>query len=187
MKTTSMKLIVVIIFAMMNLHLFAQSEQKTNLPIDETSKLITYAKVQEVSGAGKDSLYNKALSWCMNYFVNPADVVREKDQEQGKIVCKARFKVMNPIDKKGVATDGGLVQYTLKLMFKDGRYKYELTEFNWKQSSYYPCEKWMEKTNQYYKPEFDYYLTQLDEKAKEIIAALTKAMISKGPVKKDDW
>ena len=45
----------------------------------------------------------------------------------------------------------------------------------------------MEKTNQNYKPEFDYYLTQLDEKAKEIIAALTKAMISKGPVKKDDW
>ena len=186
MKVFNSKLNIIPVFVMMQLNLFAQG-QKSSLPIDEASKLITYTKVQEMSGAGKDSLYNKAFEWCMNYFVNPADVIREKNQQDGKIVCKARFKVMNPADKKGVVTEGGVVQYTLNLMFKEGRYKCELTEFNWKQTSYYPCEKWMDTANQYYKPEFETFLTQLDEKAKEIISALNKHMLSKGLVKKDDW
>lgn len=165
----------------------AQDSQKAKLPIDETTKLITYEKVQEISGVDKDSLYDKALNWCLTYFVNPNDVIREKDKEKGNIICKARFRIMNPADKKGFATDGGSVQYTLKLFFKDGKYKYEITEFNWKQTSYYPCEKWMDTSNQYYKPEFDYYLTQIDDKVKEISSSLAKAMMLKAPVKKDDW
>ena len=187
MKQYINKWLVVLIMTLPAFNSIAQENQKVKLPIDETTKLITYAKVQEISGARKDSLYRKAMSWCLSYFVNPNDVIREKDEADGKILCKARFKIMNPADKKGFATEGGSVQYTLKLLFKDGRYRMEFTEFNWKQTSYYPCEKWMDTANQYYKPEFEFYLTQLDEKVKEITAALTKSMLEKGPSKKDDW
>lgn len=165
----------------------AQDNQKAKLPIDETTKLISYVKIQEVNNASKDSLYDKAMNWCLTYFVNPNDVIREKDKEKGTVTCKARFKIMNPADKKGFATEGGSVMYTLKLLFKDGKYKYEFTEFNWKQASYYPCEKWMDASNQYYKPEFEYYLSQIDVKVKEISIAFAKAMMMKAPPKKDDW
>lgn len=158
------------------------------MPLDEKTKLITYTKVKEITGVSKEDLYKRALSWANTYFKNPADVIREQDIEQGKIVCKARFKVMNLPDKKGFSTEGGVVQYTLNLQFKDGRYKYDFTEFNWKQPSYYPAEKWLDTTNAYYKPEFDFYLKQVDDTAKEIIKDLDKGMRA-NPVtdKKDDW
>ncbi|MEP7263275.1 MAG: DUF4468 domain-containing protein [Bacteroidota bacterium] len=165
---------------------FAQTAAP-KLPVDESTKLITYTKVVELNGAGKDSLYNKALKWCNSYFKNPGEVIREKDQEAGKIICKPRFKVMNPENKEGVATDGGIVQYTLTLQFKDGRYKYVMTEFNWKQASNYPVEKWMDVANDYYKPEYSYYLKQVDDKVSEIVSSLQQGMNSKGEIKKDDW
>lgn len=177
--------ITIIVFSTLNLQ--AQTAHKNSLPVDDATKLITYVKVQEVNGAGKDSLYNKALKWCMEYFINPNDVIREKDDVNGKIVCKARFKVMKPADKFGVAKEGGLVQYTLTLEFKDGRFRYEFTGFNWKQQSYYACEKWMDTSSQYYLPEFEAYLLQVDDRVKEISSSLIRSMTAKSPEKRKDW
>lgn len=146
------------------------------MPLDDKTKLISYTKVKDVTGVSKEGLYKRALSWANTYYKNPTDVIREQDIEQGKIVCKARFKIMNPPDKKGFSTEGGVAQYTLNLQFKEGRYKYDLTEINWKQPSYYPVEKWMNVENASYKPEFDFYLQQVDDTAKEIISSLDKAM-----------
>ena len=165
----------------------AQTKATAKLPIDETSKLVTYAGVVEIAGIKADSLYNRALIWANTYFKNPADVIREKDQEAGKIVCKARYKIMNPPDKTGFQSEGGVVMYTMNLMFKDGRYRYEITEINWKQASYYPVEKWMDTENAYYKPEFASYLQQVDEKSKELVKDLDKGMKTTAPKKKDDW
>ena len=157
------------------------------LPTNDESKLITYEKVQEVAGVDQGELYRRALQWCMTYFKNPADVIREKDSLDGKIVCKARFKISNPADKKGLATDAGQVQYTLNLMFKDGRYRYILTEFNWKGQSYYPIERWMDTEAQSYKTVFNHYLQQTDDKAKELLKDLDKAMKTAEVVKTDEW
>lgn len=164
------------------------ADAQTKLPLDESTKLISYTKVNTLTGVEKDDLYARGMAWASTYYKNPADVIREKAEAEGKMVCKARFKVMNPADKKGVATEGGVVQYTLNLQFKNGRYKYEFTEFNWKQQSYYPVEKWMDTANAYYKPEFEFYLQQVDSTAKEIISSLDKAMKT-NPVtdKKDNW
>lgn len=79
---------------------------------------------------------------------------------------------MNPADKKGLATDAGNVMYTLTLQFKEGRYRYELTDFNWKQQSYYACERWMDKTKASYEPKFDYYLQQVNSTAGEVLKSL---------------
>ena len=71
----------------------AQDNQKAKLPIDETTKLITYVKVQEINGASKDSLYDKAMNWCLTYFVNPNDVIREKDKEKGRSASERRGRI----------------------------------------------------------------------------------------------
>ena len=158
------------------------------LPVDEKTQLISYNKVNEVANVSKDELYKRALNWANTFYKNPSDVIRENNMEEGKIVCKARYKIMNPADKKGFSNEAGVAMYMLNLQFKDGRYKYDITEINWKQQSYYPIEKWMDTKNASYKPEFDFYLKQVDDMSKEIISSLNKAMRT-NPVsdKKDDW
>jgi hypothetical protein len=177
---------IILLFSILYISASAQ-EKRSSLPVDATTKLITYTKVVELKGVTKDSLFNKALAWCNTFYNNPGDVIREQDKAGGKIECKARFKVQNPPDKKGLATDGGVVQYTLTLQFKEGRYKYLLTEYNWKQTSYYPIEKWMDTSNQYYKPEFEHYLQEVDNETKEITASLEKFMQTPQVKVKEDW
>jgi len=169
------------------IYIEALAQGKAKLPIDETTKKITFTSVSELPGISKDSLHTKAIAWCHEYFVNPTEVIRENNRKEGKIVCKPRFKIMNPADKKGTITEGGNVQYTLILQFKDGKYRYTMTDYNWKQPSYYEAEKWMDTENQYYKPEFEYYLQQIDEQANETSKNLHEFMAAKKPVKNDDW
>lgn len=164
-----------------------QIQQAPKLPVDEKTGLITYSKVNEVNGANAGTLYQRALEWANKYYKNPTDVIRERDSVGGSLLCKARFKIMNPADKKGLATDAGNVMYTLKIQLKDGRYRYELTEINWKQQSYYPCERWTDKTAATYKPAFDYYLEQTDATAREVIKSLEKAMSAAPVSKSDEW
>ena len=171
-----------------NLCLAQTVKSTVKLPIDETSKLITYTKVIDATNQMKDILFDRALAWAHGYYKNPADVIREQNKEEWKIVCKGRYKFSNPADKKGFATDAGLIQYTLTLLFKDGKIKYTLSETNWKQTSYYACEKWMDASSQYYKTEFEFYLQQLDSNSKEILKSLEKECLNPKTEKaKDNW
>ncbi|MBK9318116.1 MAG: hypothetical protein IPM91_04300 [Bacteroidetes bacterium] len=77
--------------------------------------------------------------------------------------------------------------YTLTLQFKEGRYRYELTDFNWKQQSYYACERWMDKTKASYEPKFDYYLQQVNSTAGEVLKSLEKSISTAPSAKTDDW
>lgn len=158
------------------------------LPVDPITHLITYEAVTQVQGATTEVLYKRAFDWFNSYYKNPTEVIRENDIENGKIVGKPRFRISNPPDKEGTKTDAGLVQYTITVGVKDGRFKYELTEFNWKQTSYYPLERWMDTKAQTYTPVYNHYLTQTDDYVKEMIKNLKRAMMSDKPVKdKDNW
>jgi hypothetical protein len=165
-------------------------DQKPFCPIDNETRLITYDKVvtlTDLKESKKDDLYNKALAWANAFYKNPTDVIREKNQEAGKIVCKARFKIQNEKDKSGFASDAGVVQYTLTLMVKDGRYRYQISAFNWKQLSYYPIERWLDASSPSYNPSYAYYLIQVNDYAYSLIADLEKFMAAKKKEKKDDW
>lgn len=153
------------------------------MPIDSITKLITYTNVIHVRGETKTVLYNRALNWFNTFYKNPTEVIREKNENQ--IVGKARFKIMNPPPEKGTQTQAGVVQYTFKTFFKDGRYKYEITNINWKQTSYYPIEKWMDKESVSYVPKYDYYLKQVDDYIKDTISKFVTSM-KKAPAKKKD-
>ena len=159
-----------------------------SLPLDSITHLVTYEKVVPVQGASREVLYKRALEWFNAYYKNPTEVIRENDVEKGRITGKPRFKIYNPADKEGTKTDAGTVQYTITLAVKEGKFKYELTEFNWKQPSYYALERWMDTKAQMYTPVYNHYLTQTDEAVKELIKNLKSAMMSDKPVKdKDNW
>lgn len=180
---------ITLLFAILVNCVFAQKDFKASkIPLSEETKLFTYNKVVEVPTTSKVDLYDRAFAWLSVYYKNPADVLKEKDRDAGMMLLKARFKISNMVDKKsGVATAGGDVQYTLKLDFKEGKFRYTLTDINWKQLSYFPAERWMDKSNQYYSPNWDYYLSQTDEACKKVVADLEKAISTAKAEKKDEW
>ncbi|MBL0340256.1 MAG: DUF4468 domain-containing protein [Bacteroidetes bacterium] len=172
-------------------HLAAQKNKQPivipDLPIDTTTGLYSYTKVVEVAGKNKTELYNKAFAWANTYYKNPADVIREKNAEEGKLLIKARYKIYNEADKKGVITAAGDVMYSLTINIKDGKYRYEITKINWQQTSMFPIERWKDTASSSFNSAYPYYLKQTDEKIKEIIAALEKGMKAESKDKKDDW
>lgn len=157
------------------------------MPIDGDSKLITYTEVVDVPGTSKSELYDRLLSWFNTFYKNPADVIREKDAENGRITGKARFKITNAPDKTGLKTDAGLVMYTITVNTKDSKFKYSISEINWKQPSYYPIERWTDKTSQMYSKNFDYYLFATDEYLRDTIGKLIETMKTAPKKKADDW
>lgn len=158
------------------------------LPVDADSKKITFEEVVDVPGASSGELYSRAMAWFKTYYKNPGEVIRENDSIKHSIMGKPRFRISNPPDKEGTKTDAGLVQYTISVAAKDGRFKYVLTDFNWKQNSYYAIEKWYDTALPSYTPAMTEYLLQTDNYAKTTIADLKNAVMNEKKEKsKDDW
>ena len=157
------------------------------LPVDSITKLITYEGVLEAR-ASAPMPCTSARSPGSAAFTKPRRSDPRNDSIKLKITGKPRFKIYNAPDKTGLKTEAGLVQYTITLAVKDGRFRYELTEFNWKQLSYYPCERWMDTKSQTYLPVYNDYLTQVDGYVKDLVAKLHEAMTHEKPVKdRDNW
>jgi len=177
-------------FAFSVMHIYAQKQQPVTpqLPVDTITHKITYEAVTDVKDAKADVLYKRAMAWFKSYYPNPTEVIRENDSLKFKISGKPRFKIYNPADKTGLKTDGGLVQYTITVACKDGRFRYELTDYNWKTISYYAIEKWFDTKNQYYTPAMAEYLSQVDIYSRATIKSLMDAMAKEKPVKdRDNW
>lgn len=166
---------------------FSIAQENTSLPLDAKTGLITFTKVNTIATVPASELFQRGLNWASTFYKNPTDVIRERDSVSGSLVCKARFKIMNPADKKHPTTDAGNVMYTLSIQLKEGRYRYELTAINWKQQSYYPAERWMDRKATTYQPVFESYLQQTEAEINKVLLSLEKAMSTPTAAKKDDW
>lgn len=156
------------------------------MPVDESTGLITYAATEQVTGS-RAELFNRALGWANGFYKNPNEVIREKDAAAGRLVIKGRYRISNEPDKKGVATQAGNVMYTLTMEFKDGRYRYTISNFNWQQTSAFPIERWMETDSPSYTKNYPYYLVQTDDTMRELEKNLKKAMATAEKAKSSDW
>ncbi len=180
-------------FVLMSLVLVAFGQKKgkpdltaPEMPVDQTTKLITYTGVVQQQGTSEE-LYNKALNWAKSYFKNAERVIKTKDATNHKLVFHPLFKVLNPPDRKGIQTMGGIVSYFMTVECRDGRYKFTINKFAWKQPSYYPCEKWMDTTAGTYQKRFGFFLQQLDKEANKVSTDLKKAMGNATAKKNDNW
>lgn len=82
------------------------------------------------SDLSKDVLYDRGYNWVVSVFRNPQKVVQIKDKEGGKIVCKGYFEYTPENDIwNGYEATTGYIHFTVKLFFKDGRYKYIFSDF----------------------------------------------------------
>ena len=168
-----------LLLTIFSISLFAQN--KGSLPIDEETGLITYQEVVEEEGTKKE-YFNRAIGWINGFYKNPVDVTKTRDPESGIIKGIHRFKIKNT-DEDGDTSDAGVVQYNFVLQFKDGRYRYTLTEFVLRQASKIPAEKWLNKSD----PQSKSYLKQIDKFAQNWITDLKKGMKPKVEKKDDEW
>jgi len=157
--------------------------EQPKFTINDQTKMITYTEVVQIAGT-PDKLYDKGLSWFKTYYKNPTNVIRKQDKTNYKILGKARIRILNPPNKKGLKTMAGIVLYTIKLEFKDGKYRYIIDDINLKQTSKYPIERWLADKGPYYNPKNNFYLQQIDEYMKKTIEDLKKFMSK--PQKQDN-
>jgi len=172
-----------LVFTLLGLFIYSSSFSQ-DMPVNEDTKLITYSEVVKVEGTA-DALYKKAHKWFFSYYKNPNNVVKES--ANNKIVARPRFKILNPPDKKGIKTMGGVVLYTFTIFFKDGRYKYTITNIEWKQPSKYPIERWMDKSAPSYKEKYAHYLLQVDTEIKKTIASIQKSLAQGEKKPEEEW
>ena len=155
------------------------------IPIDSVTKKITYTEVVQQPGS-RDTLYNRALHWCNIFFKNPQEVTKVRDKESGKVEGISRFKLYNAPSKDGTKTDGGVVQFTFTIECKENKYRYKITDMNMKSVSYQPLEKWLNKKDPYYTPQWDDYLAQVDKYMQDFVKSLKKGMTEAKKVN-DNW
>lgn len=94
------------------------------LPIDPDTHLVAYTGVVEVPGATQAQLYSRAYEWVAKNFNSAQSVIQMQDKESGKIIAKGVIKAF--IKKY----DSGYNSFTLSLYLKDGKYKYDITNFS---------------------------------------------------------
>ena len=185
MKISALMLITALPFTVL-----AQKKGELTWPemnIDPSTKLITYTDVPEVAGATATELYDRAFKWGQDYYKNFGEKLRKQDKEGGEIEIFNRFPIF-AYDKKGVKTNSrqGLAQYTLTLRFRDGRYKYTLTDLNLKSTSYEPLEPWLDPESPNAE-NHSYYLTDIDAEITETIKSMTEAIATDPKKATDDW
>lgn len=151
---------------------------------DEETNLIIYQDVVEVEGSA-DNLYLRALDWINGYFPNPSRVTRTRDRDNGEITGLHQFPITYMEDE--VESDVGRVMYSFTLEFKEGRYRYTITDFVLRKASRFPVENWLDKNDPNYLPRWNDYLHQVDDFSESWIESLKKGMEPKPEVKEDDW
>lgn len=90
--------------------------------IDEKTGKYAKSGVVEVEGISKDDMYTKALEWIALNYKDAGAVIQFQDKESGKIIVKGAWTSFRWMKE-------GLMKHTLVLAFRDGRFKYDYTDF----------------------------------------------------------
>ena len=94
----------------------------------QTDTALTYSNIVQVdSGLKANELYNRALTWIAENYKDSKSVLEVQDKEAGELIGKGALQY------KGTyylgSSIGGWVNYELKILVKDGRYKFVFTDF----------------------------------------------------------
>lgn len=170
-----------------------------DFPIDTGTKKITYSEVIRLdTSISKTELYSAAKEWFAKTYKSATDVIQYAEKDEGKIVGRALFKV-NFKTIFGTDYPGGHINYTISIYTKDGRYKYEITDFyhvgmlteSGRIPDGGPCEDLIHETKGFmgnsYKKTYLLFLIQLDENMKALIDSLKKEMTERRLDEKSDW
>lgn len=96
---------------------------------DRISPALAFTEVVQVDSIlSSKELYQRARSWFAESYRSAQDVIQMDDKENGKIIGKGSIKYNSNVF---IASEGtrGWIRYTISIQVKDGRYRYEITDF----------------------------------------------------------
>jgi hypothetical protein len=92
------------------------------LPTDPDTHLVDYSAVVEVAGATQDQLYTRAYDWVTKtYAATAASALQDKE--------KGRLTVQGTTHPHYRGNEFGIVTHTFSIYVKEGKYKYDFTNF----------------------------------------------------------
>jgi len=160
---------------------------------------LIYTDVVQVDSVSKAELYTRAKLWFATTYNSASDVLQIEDKDAGQLVGKAIF-TYDPSFLSSCEIVRGTIKYTIKVFVKEGRYKYEITDFihdprgnkNGKYSvglittadecpnPYTMAKKWSNKTWRDIK-------AQIEDNTSLMITSLQQAMEKQTATENDDW
>ncbi|WP_346320781.1 DUF4468 domain-containing protein [Chitinophaga sp. YIM B06452] len=90
--------------------------------------IVTYSDVIKIDSAKLEELYRRARRWFVEHYKSANNVIQLDDKQNGEIIGKGIIKShWDPTALSVVPVD---INHTVKVQFKDGRYRYEVTNIN---------------------------------------------------------
>src|SRR6185437_7867015 len=100
-----------------------------DFPIDPTTKKIAFVGVVPAEGMTRSALFDRALVVLHRMYKEADTKISVKDKDNGVIVVKGFTQLMEKLKSGVMNPNPQLVLYTLTISFKDGKYRYEFTDF----------------------------------------------------------
>lgn len=168
------------------------------LPIDSITNKITYTEVVHTDSTLLTAdLFTLARIWFAETFRTSGAVIQMEDKQSGVLIGKAEVPIL--YKALGVTHDLQNVLFTLSIYFKDGRYKYEATDFIYQQKSPSPLIEFSDIPFEYIYFNRDLgdrkfnnktrlsFVSQLDTQIKLILIDLTSSMKKKNSPVNSEW
>jgi hypothetical protein len=97
-------------------------------PTPPPAEPLSFSEVVPVEGASAAELYNRGKVWFAKAFVSSNNVLQVQDKEAGTLVGKGSHSY-EPNTMMGSACSRGHLGFTVTVQLKDGRYRYEVSDF----------------------------------------------------------
>lgn len=130
---------------------------------------VFYSGVVTVDSTTANVLYERAYGWFVDTYNSAQDVIQMSDKDTGIIVGKGGFDQLF----SAFAAAFVHIEMTVKIQVKDGRYKYEITDFR---SDNTPYEVWLEQTGKMLAKKAAKMSEELNSHVLGLINSLTKKM-----------
>jgi hypothetical protein len=136
-------------------------------------KVIAYTGIVTIdSTTSKDVLFSRAKRWVAENFNSAQTVIQNEDKEGGSLILKAGFPYMQVVP---LSKFDAFMHYTFSLSFKEGKFKYDITNFYPEcDSRSYPSMTEAQEPNKQFKDAFG---KKGWAKTKEVIAEKMPKMV----------
>jgi len=133
---------------------------------------VNYTEIITVDSVTTSELFIRARTWYAKTFNSAKDVIQMENGET--IVGKALL----PLNRNGLHS--GSMHYTVTLSVKEGKYRYEFTDFYHTNASnpggWGPIEGMFENTSTFNRKTFNGFMLQTDKVIQSLITSLKESM-----------
>ena len=144
---------------------------------------LKFSDVINVENTTQKQLFDRSKIWLAKTFKSAKDVIQSADAESGQIIGKALFK-FSPKSFMGSDAVKGVINYTIAIYSKDGKYKYVIEDFRHEKFGLLTTAEEGDfslfgSNKGFRKKTWDDMKAQSEEEAKGLIASLKEAMAKK--------